>query len=296
MKSGFVSIIGRSNVGKSTLLNTIVKDHIAITSDKSQTTRNLIQGIYNDENTQIVFVDTPGIHKPVSKLGNRLNSQAYYSIDDVDAILFVVDASVPFGAGDKFIIDKLKKECELPVILVLNKIDKISDEDLYKKILEYKDLYDFSDVVPVSGMKNDNVERLISVVKNYLTDNQRYYVDNEKTTSSIEFRICETVREKVMQLTSEEVPHSVACVLLSYEETKNIANISIDIIVDRDNLKKIIIGKNGAMLKEIGSRARLDIENFLGKQVYLELYVRTMKKWRSKDKYLKELGYDMFHE
>ena len=296
MKSGFVTIVGRTNVGKSTLLNTIVNEHIAITSDKAQTTRNLIQGIYNDDDTQIVFVDTPGIHKPVSKLGNRLNSEAYYSLNDVDAILFVVDASVPFGKGDKFIIEKMKKETDVPVILVLNKIDKINDETLYKKIVEYKDLYDFSDVVPVSGLKNDNVSRLISVVKNYLTDNQRYYVNNEKTTSSIEFRVCETVREKIMELTNDEVPHSVACMLLSYEETESIINISVDIIVDRDNLKKIIIGKNGMMLKEIGSRSRTDMENFLGRQVYLELYVRTLKKWRSRDKYLKELGYDIFHE
>ena len=296
MRSGFVTIVGRTNVGKSTLLNTIVNEHIAITSNKAQTTRNLIQGIYNDEETQIVFVDTPGIHKPVSKLGNKLNSEAYYGLNDVDAVLLVVDASVPFGKGDKFIIDKMKKETDVPVILVLNKIDKIDDETLYKKIVEYKDLYDFADVVPVSGIKNDNVNRLIEVVKNYLTDNQMYYVNNEKTTSSTDFRICEAVREKIMELTTDEVPHSVACTLSSFEETPSIINVGVDIVVDRDNLKKIIIGKNGSMLKEIGSRARIDIERFLGKNVYLELYVRTLKNWRSKDKYLKELGYDIFHE
>lgn len=296
MKSGFVSLVGRTNVGKSTLMNTIVNDHVAITSDKAQTTRNLIQGIYNDEDTQIVFVDTPGIHKPVSKLGNKLNSQAYYSLNDVDVILFVVDASVPFGPGDKFIIEKMKKETETPVILVLNKIDRISDDVLFKKILEYKDLYDFVDVVPVSGIKNDNINRLIDVIKKYLTDTQKYFMEDCTTSSPMEFRIREIVREKILHLTEEEVPHSVACVLLNYEELQNIINISVDIIVDRDNIKKIIIGKQGSKLKEIGSLARVDLENLLKKKVYLELYVKTMKKWRSKEKYLKELGYDIFHE
>ena len=287
MKSGFVSIIGRPNVGKSTLLNTIVGEKIAITSDKPQTTRNLIQGIYNDAETQIVFVDTPGIHKPINKLGNKMNSQSYYSMDDVDVILLVMDASSELGSGDKFVIDKLSYTLK-PVILALNKIDKLTNDELLIKITKYKDIYDFADIVPISALKKDNVNRLVEVIKKYLTDNVKYFMDDEITSSSDEFRICEAVRESILNLTSDEVPYSVTCVLNNIEKGKDIINIYVDIIVDRDNLKKIIIGKKGVKLKEIGIRARSEIEKILGKQVYLELYVKTLKKWRDKEKYLTE--------
>lgn len=291
MKSGFVSIIGRPNVGKSTLLNTIVGEKIAITSDKPQTTRNLIQGIYNDAETQIVFVDTPGIHKPINKLGNKMNSQSYYSMDDVDVILLVMDASSELGSGDKFVIDKLSYTLK-PVILALNKIDKLTNDELLIKITKYKDIYDFTDIVPISALKKDNVNRLVEVIKKYLTDNVKYFMDDEITSSSDEFRICEAVRESILNLTSDEVPYSVTCVLNNIEKGKDIINIYVDIIVDRDNLKKIIIGKKGVKLKEIGIRARSEIEKILGKQVYLELYVKTLKKWRDKEKYLTELGFN----
>lgn len=291
MKSGFVSIIGRPNVGKSTLLNTIVGEKIAITSDKPQTTRNLIQGIYNDAETQIVFVDTPGIHKPINKLGNKMNSQSYYSMDDVDVILLVMDASSELGSGDKFVIDKLSYTLK-PVILALNKIDKLTNDELLIKITKYKDIYDFADIVPISALKKDNVNRLVEVIKKYLTDNVKYFMDDEITSSSDEFRICEAVRESILNLTSDEVPYSVTCVLNNIEKGKDIINIYVDIIVDRDNLKKIIIGKKGVKLKEIGIRARSEIEKILGKQVYLELYVKTLKKWRDKEKYLTELGFN----
>ena len=291
MKSGFVSIIGRPNVGKSTLLNTIVGEKIAITSDKPQTTRNLIQGIYNDAETQIVFVDTPGIHKPINKLGNKMNSQSYYSMDDVDVILLVMDASSELGSGDKFVIDKLSYTLK-PVILALNKIDKLTNDELLIKITKYKDIYDFTDIVPISALKKDNVNRLVEVIKKYLTDNVKYFMDDEITSSSDEFRICEAVRESILNLTSDEVPYSVTCVLNNIEKGKDIINIYVDIIVDRDNLKKIIIGKKGVKLKEIGIKARSEIEKILGKQVYLELYVKTLKKWRDKEKYLNELGFN----
>ena len=290
MKSGFVSIIGRPNTGKSTLLNQIIKEKVAIISSKPQTTRNLIQGIYNEEDTQIVFVDTPGIHKPVDKLGVALNSQAYYSINDVDVILFVVDASVPYGKGDKFIIDKLK-DLKKPVFLILNKIDKLIDEEIILKINEYKDLYEFAEIIPLSALKNDNVDKLIKVLKNYLPDNVKYFLNGETTTSEMDFRLSEIVREKIFIHTEEEVPHSISCKLLAYEEEKGIAKIYIDIIVDRESLKKIIVGHNGSMIKTIGHEARLDMENLLGKKVYLELYCRTIKKWREKEKYIKDLGY-----
>lgn len=289
MKSGFVSIIGRPNTGKSTLLNTLVNNKIAIVSDVAGTTRNSIHGVYNDKDTQIVFVDTPGIHKPVDKLGKELNKEAYNSLDDIDVILFLVDASSGFGKGDKFIINALKN-IEVPVILILNKIDKMNDEQIISSINTYKDLYDFAEIIPISALKNDNVDRLIKVLKTYLNDNVKYYDDGIITNASKYFLASEFVREKILSLTNDEVPHSVTCVTTSYQEKTNIVNISVDIIVSRASLKKIIIGKHGSMLKEIGSRARVDIENRLGKQVYLELYVKTIENWRDKERYLKEFG------
>lgn len=290
MKSGFVSLIGRPNVGKSTLLNTIVNEHIAITSNKAQTTRNIIQGIYNEKDCQIVFVDTPGIHKPVNRLGRVMNKQSYSFIKDVDVVLFVVDVKEGIGKGDKWIIENLSKT-EAPVILVLNKIDIVSDEVLLMTINEYKDLFPFAEIVPTSGLKNDNIKRLINVIKKYLTDDFKYFEDGVITSNSIRFMAAEIVREKILNLTEDEIPHSITCYCVKYEENKNIININIDIIVDRDNIKKIIIGKGGAMLKEIGSLARKDLETFLDKQVYLELYVKTIKNWNDKENYLSELGF-----
>lgn len=291
MKSGFVSLIGRPNVGKSTLLNSLINAKIAITSNKAQTTRNIIQGVYNEENCQIVFVDTPGIHKPESKLGRILNKQSFSLMRDVDAVLFVVDASTSLGGGDKYIMESLKN-ANAPVILVLNKIDKITDEQLLLTIAAYKDLFNFADVVPVSGLKKDNISVLVKVIKKYLTDDVKYFDDNTITSNSIYFMISELVREKLLNLTIEEVPHSITCVTTNYEEEDNIINISVDIIVDRDSIKKIVIGKKGARLKEVGILARKDIEEMLGKKVYLELYVKTIKKWREKDKLLNELGFN----
>ena len=295
MKSGFVTIIGRPNTGKSTLINSIINEKVAIISPKPQTTRNLIQGIYNEEDTQIVFVDTPGIHKPKDKLGVALNNQAYYSINDVDVILLVVDASVAYGKGDKFIIDKLEN-INKPVFLILNKIDKLNDNDILLKIDEYKNVYEFAEIIPVSALKNDNTDRLIKVLKDYLPDNVKYFVDGETTTLEMDFRLSEIVREKIFIHTNEEVPHSISCKLIGYEEKNNIAKIYIDIIVDRDSLKKIIIGEKGNMIKTIGHEARLDMEEILGKKVYLELYCKTIKKWREKEKYIKDLGYLMNNE
>ena len=290
MKSGFVSLIGRPNTGKSTLLNQIIKEKVAIISPKPQTTRNLVEGIYNEDDTQIIFVDTPGIHKPIDKLGVALNNQAYYSINDVDILLLVVDASVPYGKGDQFIIDKLSS-VKKPVLLILNKIDKLSDEEILKKIDEYKNLYEFAEIIPVSALKNDNIDRLIKVLKEYLPDNVKYFMDGETTTAEMEFRLSEIVREKIFIHTNDEVPHSISCKLVGYEEKNNIAKIYIDIIVDRDSLRKIIIGSNGNMIKTIGHEARLDMEELLGMKVYLELYCKTIKKWREKEKFIKDLGY-----
>ena len=290
MKSGFISLVGRPNVGKSTLLNTIVGYKIAITSNKAQTTRNMIQGIYNDKDCQMVFVDTPGIHKPKHKLGQRLNEEAYYSIDDVDIILFLIDATMPFGKGDNFILEKIKASNK-PSFLVINKVDKIKKEDLLLLIMKYKDLYDFKEIIPLSALKNKNVDELIKTLKNYLTDNVKYFPDENLTNTTIEFRVAELVREKVLRLTDQEVPHTITCVTNSYIEKKDKAIICVTIVVERDSIKSIIIGKQGSMLKEIGSKARVDIESMIGKKVYLELYVKTIKNWRDKEKFLRELGF-----
>ena len=295
MRSGFVSFVGRPNVGKSTLINEIVGSKIAIVSDKPQTTRNIIQGIYNDDDTQIVFVDTPGIHKPTHKLGQILNRGAYYSIDDVDVICLLVDAKAGLGKGDKYVIERLKK-IDKPVILVINKIDGLSKDEIFLKINEYKDLYDFKEIVPISALKNKNIDELIKVIKQYLKDNIKYFDDSMITNRSMQFMIAETVREKILWLTKEEVPHSVTCVVekIVKDKDKNIINVAI--IVDRDALKKIIIGKGGSMIKKIGTMARKDIEKILGTKVYLELYVKTIEKWRDREKYLTEFNFNDFAE
>lgn len=291
MKSGFVSIVGRPNTGKSTLINTIINSHIAIVSNVAGTTRNTIQGVYHDKDTQIVFVDTPGIHKSLDRLGKHLNKQAYESLEDIDAILFVVDAASGLGSGDKFIIEALR-HTTVPVILVLNKIDKLTKDGILLAIQTYKDLFDFADIIPISALKKDNIERLIEITKKYLKDSIKYYEDDVITNNDPNFMIAELVREKILNLTTEEVPHAITCILTSYNEKSSIVEISVDIIVARDSLKKIIIGKKGTMLKTIGSEARKDIEEMLGKQVYLELYVKTIKNWRNKEKYLYELGFN----
>lgn len=291
MKSGFVSIIGRPNVGKSTLINTIINRKIAITSNVSGTTRNIIQGIYNDTDTQIVFVDTPGIHKPINRLGKVLNKEALALTKDVDLILFVVDVASGIGKGDMFILESLKNN-DVPVILVLNKIDEITTEKLFRTIDEFKDIYPFVEVVPTSGLKNDNVDHLISVIKKYLHDEVKYFPDEYYTSSSMKFMASEIVREKLLQVTEDEIPHSITCITTLFEEKKDIVNISVDIIVDRDNIKRIIIGKNGSRLKTVGTLARTEIESELvGKKVYLELFVKTIKNWKDKEKYLVELGF-----
>ena len=290
MRSGFVSILGRPNVGKSTLLNSIVNAKLAITSDVAGTTRNTIEGIYNEEDTQIIFIDTPGLNKPLSKLGKILNKETLSSLSDVDAILFLIDGSANIGPGDQHIINILKN-IDVPVILVINKIDKMEREALIYKINEYKDLYPFADIVPVSALRDDNIKELIDTIKPYLSDNIRYYDKNQITNLSPKFIISELVREKVLRLTNDEVPHSVTCVTTHLENREDIVEVYVDIIVDRDSLKKIIIGKNGNMIKEIGRRARKDIEEMYSKKVYLELYCKTVKDWKDKEAYLKELGF-----
>ena len=287
MKSGFIALVGRPNVGKSTLLNAIIGKKVAITSDKPQTTRNLIQGIRTDEDSQMVFVDTPGIHKPKHKLGRALNKQTYFTLGDVDVVLFLVDITEKLGKGDMFVIDTLKN-VSVPVILVINKIDRLPKEEILRKIEEYKDLYNFDEIVPVSAYKHDNVDRLVSILKTKLTDNIKYYDEDMYTDKPVNFIVSELIREKILDMTHEEVPHSVNVVTEEMEYNRDVVNIKATIVVDRENLKRILVGKNGAMIKEIGIRARMDIESFLGKRVYLELFVKVIPKWRDREKYLNE--------
>lgn len=294
MKSGFIGLVGRPNVGKSTLVNAIIGKKVAITSDKPQTTRNLIQGIRTDEDSQMVFVDTPGIHKPKNKLGKILNKQTYFSLKDVDVILFLVDITESLGKGDLFVIDILKN-VKIPVILVINKIDKLPKEEILRKIDEYKDLYNFDEIIPVSAIKKDNIDRLINILKSKLTDNIKYYEDDMYTDKPINFIISELIREKILELTFEEVPHSVSVIVDMMEYNNNAVNIKATIIVDRENLKRILVGKNGSMIKEIGTKARMDIEPFLQKNVYLELFVKVIPKWRDREKFLNETMYKEFN-
>ena len=290
MKSGFVSIVGRPNVGKSTLLNSLLERKIAITSNVSGTTRNVIQGIYNDDDSQIVFVDTPGIHKPVNKLGSVMNSQASHMIDEVDLVLFLIDVTQSFGKGDEFVLNKIK-EIDKPVFLIINKVDLVDKKKLFEIISNYSKIYVFAEIIPVSSLKGDNINDLIKTIKKYLPRNELLYDQEMITNISRDFYIAEVVREKLLRLTKDEVPHTVTCLVENYEEDEKIINIDVLIIVDRENLKKIIIGKNGQMLKKVGTYAREDIEEFLGKKVNLKTFVKVIEDWREKEKYLRELGF-----
>ena len=290
MKCGFVSLVGRPNVGKSTLLNKILGMKLAITSDKAGTTRNIINGIYNDNDSQIIFVDTPGIHKPTHKLGNLLNKKAYTNTMGVDIVLFLIDIAKGYGKGDEFILNRIKDK-DVPIFLLLNKIDMVKDKTkLLKDIDELRKLYDFKEIIPISAKDGNNTDTLIECIKDNLEEQERIYSEDELTNVSTRFIMGELVREKVLELTRDEIPHSVTCYVESFEELDDIVNIQVLIVVDRDNLKKIIIGKQGKMLKEIGTRARFDMEKFLGKKVYLETYVKTLKNWRDQEKYFEKLG------
>lgn len=290
MKSGFVSIVGRPNVGKSTILNAILERKIAITSDKAQTTRNNIMGIYHDPDSEIIFIDTPGIHKPKNNLGKALNNKAYYTINDTDVILLVVDISEKIGTGDKFVIEKLKS-INKPVLLILNKIDKVPKEKIMQKIVAYKDMYDFKEIIPITSLKKKDIDILIREIKKYLTDDIKYYDDDYVTDKSAEFFISEYVREKILNNTNDEVPHSITCVTESIKKNKDATIVDVLIITEKESLKKIIVGHNGEMIKKIGIESRMDIEELLGTKVYLNLFVKTVPKWRDKITYLEEFGY-----
>lgn len=289
MKVGYVSIVGRPNVGKSTLTNALIGLKVAITSDKPQTTRNNIRGIYNDSDSQIVFLDTPGIHKPKSKLGKILNKSSYSSLDEADLVLFMVNAKEKLGSGDEFVLEKVK-ESNKPVFLIINKVDLIKKEDLIGIINEYNELYKFDEIIPISALKEKNIEELIKTIKEYLPEGERIYDEDEYVDKSTRFLVQELIREKVLRKTNEEVPHAVTVVVENYEENKTSVHVNALVIVERESLKKILVGHNGSMIKDIGIDARKDIENLVNKRVYLDLLVKTVNNWRDRDKYLTEFG------
>ncbi|MDW0108977.1 GTPase Era [Sporosarcina aquimarina] len=291
-KSGFVSIIGRPNVGKSTFLNRVVGQKIAIMSDKPQTTRNKVQGVVTGDDSQIVFIDTPGIHKPKHKLGDFMVKSAKNTLKEVDVVMFMVNANEKIGPGDRFVIEMLKGS-NTPVFLVINKIDLVHPDDLLGIITSYVDEYDFAEIVPLSALNGNNVERLMETLNKYLPEGPKYYPDDQVTDHPERFIISELIREKVLHLTREEVPHSIAVVIekIARDEENAIVNVNATIIVDRDSQKGIVIGKQGALLKQIGTKARRDIEMLLGSKVFLELWVKVQKDWRNKPGQLKEFGF-----
>ncbi|NIK77401.1 GTP-binding protein Era [Paenibacillus castaneae] len=290
-RSGFVAIIGRPNVGKSTLMNHLIGQKIAIMSDKPQTTRNKIHGVYTTDELQIVFLDTPGIHKPQSKLGNYMMQTAESALREVEAALFLIDASEGLGGGDRFIIEQLKK-VKTPVFLVMNKIDKVEPEQLLPMITQYNELHEFAEIIPISALKGNNVETLMEQLSRYLPEGPQYYPADQITDHPEQFVCSELIREKILHMTREEIPHSIAVTIEDMRVKENgVVYIGAVIFVERDSQKGIIIGKKGDMLKEVGKQARKDIEALLGSRIFLELWVKVKKDWRNQERVLKDLGY-----
>lgn len=290
-KSGFAAIVGRPNVGKSTLLNRVVGQKIAIMSDKAQTTRNKIQGVYTTPDAQIVFIDTPGIHKPKHRLGDFMVETAYSALREVDVTLFMISADQKRGKGDDFIIERLRKN-ETPVFLVINKIDKVHPDELLAIIEDYAAQMTFAEIVPISATEGNNFETLMRLVIDQMPEGPQYFPEDQITDHPEYFIVSELVREKVLLLTRDEVPHSVAVVVDSMKRDENDKiHIQATIVVERDSQKGIIIGKGGKMLKQIGTKARLDIEHLLDDKVYLELWVKVQKNWRDKQTFLTDYGY-----
>lgn len=290
-KSGFVALIGRPNVGKSTLLNFLVGQKVAIMSPQPQTTRNKISGIYTDDQEQIVFIDTPGIHKPKNKLDDFMDKSSYSALDEVDVVLFMVEPE-PAGKGDQYIAELLKK-IKKPVFLVINKIDKVHPDKLLSIIDSYKNLGDFAEIVPISASQGNNVSELIKTIAKYLPEGPQFYDADQLTDRPEYFIVAELIREQVLKLTHEEVPHATAVVvdrMRDHEGGK--LQIEATIYVERPGQKGIIIGKKGQMLKQIGIAARQEIETLLGEKVNLRLWVKVQKNWRSDPAFLKSIGYN----
>jgi GTPase len=290
-KSGFIAIIGRPNVGKSTFMNRVIGQKIAIMSDKPQTTRNKIQGVLTQTDAQMVFIDTPGIHKPKHRLGDFMVKLAENTLNEVDAVLFMINASEGYGRGDQYILDRLQ-QVKRPVFLIINKIDLLHPDELFPLIETYKDKYKFEEVIPISALQGNNVNHLLEILKQHLPEGPQYYPEDQVTDHPERFIMSELIREKVLQLTREEVPHSIAVVIENIEKRdSNAIFIQATIVTERKTQKGILIGKQGSMLKSIGKYARLDIEALLGTKVYLELWVKVKKDWRNKQSQLNEYGF-----
>ncbi|MBS3679549.1 GTPase Era [Ornithinibacillus massiliensis] len=290
-KSGFIAIIGRPNVGKSTFMNKVIGQKIAIMSDKPQTTRNKIQGVLTQSDAQFIFIDTPGIHKPKHRLGDFMVKIAENTLNEVDAVLFMINADEGYGRGDQFIMDRLER-VKSPVFLVVNKIDLVHPDKLLPLIELYKEKYDFEEIIPISALQGNNVTHLLEVLKNHLPEGPQFYPADQVTDHPERFIISELIREKVLHLTREEVPHSIAVVIENIEKREsNAIFIQAVIVTERKSQKGILIGKQGSMLKNIGKEARKDIEALLGSKVYLELWVKVQKDWRNKQSQLFEYGF-----
>lgn len=289
-KSGFVSIVGRPNAGKSTLLNQLVKQKVAIVTDKPQTTRDAIIGVLTEDHYQIIFTDTPGIHKPKHELGSRMNAIAYSNFRGMDVIYYMMDVSVPLGGGDEFLIERLSK-VKTPIILILNKIDKVDNDEILLRIVQMKEKLNFAEVIPLSAKNSNNVDTLLDVTLEYLDDGIMYYPKDMISAHPEQFIIAEIIREKIINLTQEELPHSIAVAIEKITQKDEVLLINIVIFVNRDSQKGMIIGKQGRMIREIGKLAREELELVLGQKIYLESHVRVEKNWRNRHRLLNQLGY-----
>ncbi len=294
-KSGFIAIIGRPNAGKSTLLNALLGTKVAISSNKPNTTRNNIAGILTEPDTQFVFLDTPGIHKPQQQLGRVLNKNAYNAMDDADAVAWIIDVTQNFGPGDEFVLDRIRN-LHKPVILLVNKVDLVPKEKLLRKLLDWQEKFEFSDIVPVSAKDGENLGELEEVFRKYLPEGPSLYPEEMISDHDLAFQLCEIVREKILWRTHEEIPHSVAVVLEKSEERGRKLILSFVIIVDRNSQKGILIGKGGDMIRSIRLAAQTEIKNRLNRPVDLELYVRVEPNWRNKEAKIKEFGIDLQNE
>lgn len=289
--SGFVALAGRPNVGKSTLMNAVLGEKISIVSAHAQTTRNKVTGVWNGEHSQIVFLDTPGMHKPKSKLGEVIRQQTIDALDEVDLVVFMCAADDPVGAGDRYILSLLKDK-KVPVILVLSKIDLLSKEGVLKKIAQYSRLYDFAETIPLSAVTGDNLDTFLKVVETYLPEGPKYFPDDMVTDQPERILVQEIVREKLLTRTREEVPHAIGVFTEEFtEEDDGKVYIRCTVYVERESQKRIIIGSKGSVLKAAGKEARQEIQNLIGTPVYLDLWVKVNKDWKNKEYVLRELGY-----
>ncbi|HIT61051.1 MAG TPA: GTPase Era [Candidatus Fimousia stercorigallinarum] len=292
-KSGFVTLIGRPNVGKSTLMNHLIGQKIAITSSKPQTTRNRIQTVYTDERGQIIFLDTPGINRAKNKLGDYMLKVAQRTLNEVDVVLWLVEPSTFIGKGEQYIIEQLKK-VRTPIFLIINKIDTVEEKMIFEAIEKYKDVVDFAEIIPVSALKDKNTDDIIATIFEYLSPGPMYYNEDTITDQPERQIVAELIREKALRLLDKEIPHGIAVVIdsMKVRKRKDLMDIDATIICEKDSHKGIIIGKQGSMLKKIGSQARREIENLLGMKVNLQIWIKVKKDWRDSDFLLKNYGYD----